>query len=56
MAGMRAILKNTFTIYVCYKFLMVWWFDQAITLSLGIIVILLLISSIIFLLEIFGVL
>lgn len=56
MAGARAVLKNVFTIYICYRFLMVWWFNEPITLALGILVILLLLSSIIFLLEIFGIL
>ncbi len=55
MAGVRAIGKNLLTIYVGYKMLLVWWFNEPITLLTGFLVMILIISSVWFLLEIMGI-
>lgn len=56
MGGIRGVIRDVFTIYLCYKLIGVWLFGHPFTTWTGIMVVLLLLTAIWFTLERVGIL
>ena len=56
MGGIRGVIRDVFTIYVCYKLIGIWLFGHSFTTGIGIMVVILLLVAIWFTLERVGVL